>query len=53
MRRGVHEGETSGERAAGDLIVVVWVTPAADTAGGVWVPESAVLKVRCVCHDED
>ena len=45
VRRGVRDREASGESAISDLMVVVGVTPTSDTAGGVGIPEGAVLKV--------
>ena len=41
------------ERAVGDLQVIVWVTPTPDAAGGVRIPEGAVLEVRCICQKID
>lgn len=48
MRRGIGEGEAVGQCARGDLIVIVGVTPTSDPARSVRVPESAILKIRCV-----
>jgi len=48
VRRGVHEGEISGECTTRDLIVILGVAPTAETTNRVWVPDIAILKVRCV-----
>ena len=48
--RGIRDRETICESTAGDFIVVVGVTPTPDAAGGIGVPETAVRKVKCVCH---
>ena len=51
VRRGVHKGEVVSECAGGNLIIIVGVTPTADSAVGIWIPESAVLKIRCICNE--
>ena len=48
--RGVREVEVGSESTVGDLIVITGVTPAPDAAGGIGVPESTVLEIRCVCN---
>ena len=50
VRGGIREGESGGESTVGNLIVVVGVTPTPEAAGGIWVPEGAVLEVRSICH---
>ena len=48
VRDGIGDGEVEGKRAGGNLIVIIGVTPTADTADRVGVPPCAILKVRCV-----
>jgi hypothetical protein len=50
VRQGIGEGKACGESAAGNPIVIIGVTPTPDTAGGIVVPESTALEVRCVCN---
>ena len=45
MRDGIREGETIGKSTGGNLVVIIGVTPTPDTAGGIRVPESAVLEI--------
>jgi len=44
VRRGIRDGEV-GESTAGDLIVIIGVTPTPNAAVGIWIPESAVLEI--------
>ena len=53
MRRGVREGEVGGESTVGDLIILIGVTPTPDAAGGIGIPEGAVLEIRCVYHETE
>ena len=49
VRHGVCVFEV-GESTAGNLIVIVGVTPTSHTASGIVIPESAILEIRCVYH---
>ena len=48
--RGIRDDEVIGECTVGNLIVIVGVTPTSHPASGIGIPESAVLKIRRVCH---
>jgi len=48
VRRGIRDREAIGECTVGNLIVIVGVTPTADAAGGIGVPERAVPEIWCV-----
>lgn len=48
--RRIHKGEISGKCATRNFVVVVGVTPTADAANRIWIPEVAILEIRCICH---
>ena len=53
VRCGIRDREASSESTVGDLIVLIGVTPTPEAAGGIRVPESAVLEIRRVYHETE
>ena len=50
VKRRIRDSEVGGESTAGNLIVIIGVTPTPNAAGGIWIPERAVLEIRRVCY---
>ena len=45
VRRGIRDEEATGKCTIGNLIVIIGVTPTSNAAGGIGIPERAVLEI--------